>query len=449
MLDLQKAGKISVDFSNYSLSEGFRNLKLSRQITLGYALMLSLIVLISGFSVYSIYNLDKAASNIQGRYETLSSLLSDKDSVRQNRSNFENKMLVDAIEISDKQVKYAYISTFTLIGIAIVFGGILTLMVPRVITRPVSRLFDAAKSVGSGDYSYRIKDSDGSTEISILIQAFNNMLENIERNRAELEEKNRENLNLLESTRKFNELLETRIEEVTGKIREKQEELIKSEKLATIGELATGIAHEIRNPLSGISLALELMKNETPNEEHKQTIYDILKEIDRLERIIKELLQLGRPRNLNVIECDPNEVVERALCLVRLKAEEKGIAIEKRFDCRERFHVDPEQIQQVLINLLINGIEAINGANGTLTVETEDLNGHVEIRVSDTGFGFSDEIKEQIFKPFYSNKEHGTGLGLSISSRIVETHKGKILASSKSGKGSMFTVVIPKTINYS
>ncbi|HEX3036869.1 MAG TPA: ATP-binding protein [Thermodesulfobacteriota bacterium] len=443
MLYSQKTGKISVESFTLNAEEGFLKLNLSKQITLGFALMLFLIVIISGFSVYSVYRLDQAASNIEGRYNTISSLLSREGTKTQRYVSFENEMLLESIKISDEQVKYAYITTLTLVGITLLFGGIITLMAPRVITRPVSRLVNAAKFAASGDYSYRVEDIRGDSEISTLIRAFNNMLESTERNKEELEKKNAENLRLLETTKKFNEVLEARVKEVTREIEEKQEELIKSEKLATIGELATGIAHEIRNPLSGISVALELMKSETEVEEHKETISDILKEIDRLGRIIKELLQLGRHRSLNLIECSPNEIVERALNLVYAKAKEKGIEVEKKLNCKEQFCVDYEQIQQVVINLLINGIEAIDGS-GKLTVETENSDGHVKIKVADTGPGFPEEIKEKIFRPFFSQKEHGTGLGLPISSRIVESHKGRIVVSSEIGKGAMFTVVIPK-----
>lgn len=419
-------------------------MKLSKQITLGYVLMFFLMLLISGSSIYSIYVLDKDASNIKGRYTTLSSLIS---SHKTNTKEFLTEdMLDDAIRIADEQVKYAYITVFTVVGIIIVFGGILTFTVPRVITRPILRLVEVTKKVASGNFSQRVEKLNGSSEISMLTQAFNNMLESIEYHEKELEKKNAENLRFLEETKRFNEILEAKIEEATKEIKEKQDELIKTERLATIGELATGIAHEIRNPLSGITVALELMKNETHNEEHNQTISDILKELGRLERIIKGLLQLGHPRSLNLIECDPNDIIETALSLASLKAKEKGIMVEKKLGCKDRFQVDPEQIQQVLLNLLINGIEAMDGSSGKLTVETEGSNGHVEIKISDTGCGLSEKNKERIFQPFYSTKEHGTGLGLSISRRIVETHKGKILISSEKGKGSTFTVVIPKNL---
>lgn len=413
-------------------------MRLNRQITFGYAVMFFLILIISGLSLYSVYRLDKVTSNIQGRFITLSNLLSNEVSIPKHL-RFEDKMMGEIKEIANQQVKYAYINVFTVGLIALLFGGILTLMVPRVITKPISHLVNATRWVASGDYSYRIKDPDRSAEeISTLIGAFNDMLENVE-----LREE--ENARLLEKTKALNQTLEARVEEATREIKEKQAEIIKSERLAAIGELVAGIVHEIRNPLSGIAVALGLMKNEIRDPEHKQTIADILKEIDRLNRTIKELLQyaqLAYPRKLNLVEGDPNEIVEKALGLMSPKAEEKGIEVEKKLNFTGPFRVDLDQIEQVVMNLIINGIDAISGA-GKLTVETQSANGYVLIKVSDTGYGLSEEAKEKIFRPFYSTKPNGTGLGLPISRGIVDAHKGKILVSSEKDQGSTFTVMIP------
>lgn len=419
-------------------------MNLSKQITLGYALMFLLMLLISGFSVYSIYNLDKAAENIKGRYTTLSKLVSDKEEA--NEGFFANEMLLEAVKISDDQIKYSYITVFTVIGVILVFGIILTFFIPRVITKPIFNLFKAAESVGEGDYSYRVGEVKSSSEINTLAQAFNHMMDNIEINNKELQKKNDEILKLLDTTKRFNEMLETEIEEATREIKEKHKALIKTEKLATIGELATGVAHEIRNPLSGIAIALELMQDETENEEHKQTILEILNEIVRLERIVKGLFQLGHPKSLQLIECQPNDIVERALSLVNMQAKTKGVIIEKELECGNQFYVDHEQIEQVVLNLLINGIDATESF-GTVKVETKNHNGAVEIAVIDTGCGFSDNEADKIIQPFYSTKERGTGLGLAISSRIVEAHKGKMHITSTEGSGSSFVIEIPNNLS--
>jgi two-component system NtrC family sensor kinase len=406
--------------------------------------MFLLMLLISGFSVYSIYNLDKAAENIKGRHTTLSKLISDKKEA--NKGFFANEMLLESVKISDEQIKYSYITVFTVIGVILVFGIILTFFIPRVITKPIFNLFKAAESVAGGDYSYRVDGVKSSGEINTLVQAFNHMIDNIEISNRELQKKNDEILKLLETTKRFNGVLETEIEEATREIKEKHKALIKTEKLATIGELATGVAHEVRNPLSGIAIALELMQAETENEEHKQTISEILNEIVRLERIVKGLFQLGHPKSLQLIECEPNDIVERALSLVNMRAKSKGVTIEKQLGCGNQFNVDHEQIEQVILNLLINGIDA-TGSFGTVKVETKNCNGTVEIAVSDTGCGFSENDVDKILQPFYSTKERGTGLGLAISNRIVEAHGGKMNISSKKGSGSRFVVEIPNNLN--
>lgn len=419
-------------------------MNLSKQITLGYALMFFFMLLISGLSIYSIYNLDKTASNIRGRYNTLSKLLSEKEEGKQGI--FANEMLLEAIRISDNQIKYSYVMILTVVGVTMLFGIVLTIFIPRMITKPIQSLFNAAESVAGGDYSVRLKDVKTSSEITTLVRAFNNMIDNIEKKSGELQKKNEEIMKLLETTRRFNELLEYEIAQATREVEEKHWELMKAEKLAAIGELATGVAHEVRNPLSGIGLALELMKDETENEEHKQTIRDILNEISRLERIVKGLFQLGHPKSIQLIECTPNDIVERALNLVSMKAKEKGITIKKDLACAGSFYVDHEQIEQVILNLLINGIEA-TGGSGEVRVETRSNNGSVEISVSDTGCGVPDEEMDKILQPFYSTKERGTGLGLAISSRIVEAHKGKLHITSRVGEGSTFVVEIPSDLN--
>lgn len=419
-------------------------MNLSKQITLGYALMFVFMLLISGLSIYSIYNLDKTASNIRGRYNTLSKILSEKEEGKQGI--FANEMLLEAIRISDKQIKYSYVMIFTVVGFTLLFGIVLTIFIPRMITKPVMTLFNAAESVAAGDYSVRLKDVKTSSEIATLVRAFNNMIDNIDRKNRELQMKNEEIMKLLETTRRFNELLESEIAQATREIEEKHWELMKSEKLAAIGELATGVAHEVRNPLSGIGLALELMRDETENEEHRQTITDILHEISRLERIVKGLFQLGHPRSLQLIECTPNDIVERALNLVTMKAREKGVTIKKDLVCTNNFYVDLEQIEQVVLNLLINGLDA-TGRSGEVKVETRSNYGFIEIAVSDTGCGVPDEEMERILQPFYSTKEAGTGLGLAISSRIVEAHRGKLHITSRVGAGSTFVIEIPNDLN--
>jgi two-component system NtrC family sensor kinase len=416
-------------------------LKLSKQITLGYALMFFVIILISGFSIHSIYRLDKAASNLEGRYTTLYKLISKSSNKELTSENekFGSEMIDQALSLIDQQVKRSYTNIFLVVGIALLFSGAIAVLFPKKITKPILRLVNATKSVGSGEYSYRVENLGGSNEIDELISSFNKMLQNIQVT-------HEDNVRLLEQTKRFNEVLEEKIEEATKDIKEMQNELIKTERLATIGEVAAKIAHEIKNPLSGISIALELMKNKTPDDEQRQKVSEILSEVARLDRIIKDMLQIAKPPELYLRNISPNEIVEKAIALVSPKADERRIKIDKNLNCRDSFYLDAEKIEQVIINLLLNGIDSINGTGGKIIVETEILKNELYIKVSDSGCGFPEVEIEKLFQPFYSTKRTGTGLGLAISKRIIESHRGRIIVSSEVGKGSIFTLVIPDNL---
>lgn len=403
--------------------------------------MFFVILLISGFSIHSIYWLDEAASNLEGRYTTLHKLISKSSNKELTSENekFGSEMIDQALTLIDQQVKRSYTNIFLVVGIALLFSGAIAVLFPIKITRPMLRLVNATKSVGSGDYSYRVENLGGSNEIAELISSFNKMLKNIQIT-------HEANVKLLERTKRFNEVLEEKIEEATKDIKEMQNELIKSERLATIGEVAAKIAHEIKNPLSGISIALELMKNKTPDDDQRQKVAEILSEVSRLDRIIKDMLHIAKPLELYLRTISPNEIVEKAIALVSPKADERRIKIDKNLNCGDSFCLDPEKIEQVLINLLLNGIDSINGTGGKITVETETLKNELYIKVSDSGCGFPEVEIEKLFQPFYSTKRTGTGLGLAISKRIVESHSGRIIVSSEVGKGSIFTLVIPNNL---
>jgi two-component system NtrC family sensor kinase len=403
--------------------------------------MFFVILLISGFSIHSIYRLDKAASNLEGRYTTLYKLISKSSNKELTSENekFGSEMIDQALTLINQQVKHSYTNIFLVIGIALLFSGAIVVLFPKKITKPILRLVNATKSVGSGEYSYRVESLGGSNEIDELISSFNKMLQNIQVT-------HEDNVKLLEQTKRFNEVLEEKIEEATKDIKEMQNELIKTERLATIGEVAAKIAHEIKNPLSGISIALELMKNKTPDDDQRQKVSEILSEVARLDRIIKDMLQIAKPPELYLRTTSPNEIVEKAIALVSTKADERRIKIDKDLSCGDSFCLDPEKIEQVLLNLLLNGIDSIDGTGGNITVQTEILKNELHIKVSDSGCGIREVEIEKLFQPFYSTKRNGTGLGLAISKRIIESHRGRIIVKSEIGKGSVFTLVIPDNL---
>ncbi|MCI0482198.1 MAG: HAMP domain-containing protein, partial [Candidatus Dadabacteria bacterium] len=306
-------------------------MKLSKQIRLGFGLMLILMIIIGGLFIYNVYRLNDAASNIEGRYSTLYKLFSNPDNKIEPDPGFGKEIVDRAVALVDEQLKYNYTYLMIIVGVSILFAGIITVLFPAKITRPIERLINATKTVKKGDYSYRIKSVGEVDEISILAGSFNEMLQNIE-------DTHRSNLGLLEQTKRFNETLKERVDEATSAIRDQQNELIKAERLATIGEFAARIAHEIKNPLSGITVALEVMRSKSEDDDQQQSISEVLKEVRRLDRILKDLLQLSIPKEMDYRRADPNDIVERSILVVSTIADEKGVKVETDLNCTKEFN---------------------------------------------------------------------------------------------------------------
>jgi len=277
-----------------------------------------------------------------------------------------------------------------------------------------------------------------------MLQSIEDEYNEIEDQNILLEEKNDINKKLLERTEKFNDALEEKIEEVKHDLVNKQKELIEAERMAAIGEMATTIAHEVRNPLSGIAVAMENLKKRVTTDEKLEMINEIISEISRLDRIIIELFQLAKPRDIKLVEGDPNELVEKVIELAKPQIRSKSITLEKNLALPTRtILLDFEQIHQVLVNLLLNAINAITDNDGRITITTKYENNNLIFEISDTGQGIEKKHLQKIFEPFFSTKEEGSGLGLAISLRIIQAHNGTITVKSNHNKGSVFTVTLP------
>jgi two-component system, NtrC family, sensor histidine kinase HydH len=234
-------------------------------------------------------------------------------------------------------------------------------------------------------------------------------------------------------------------EDVTRSIR-MEAEMARIRRLADIGQLAAKMAHEVRNPLSSIKGAAQLMRNEyedvTPLREFLDIIVD---EVNSLSRTTSDLLDFARPMRLDVRTSNVNELTERTLRL--LSGDLRGHGIVTEFQPQPDLPAilaDPKQLEQVMRNLILNAAQAMpNG--GTLCVTTQDSGDSrtVILRFSDTGVGIAPEQLEAIFQPFYTTKTKGSGLGLCIVQKIVENHGGTVDVSSSPGEGSCFTVTLP------
>ena len=224
----------------------------------------------------------------------------------------------------------------------------------------------------------------------------------------------------------------------------KDKQIMQAEKMAAIGELAAGIAHEIRNPLGIISGSAETVrKHENQKIREEMTGY-ILEESTRINRLISTFLDFARPKEPKLVKCDLREVLEKTLLLLSPQAKTQGVEIRKEISQGPfQASVDPDQMRQAFTNLGINALEAMP-EGGILKINVlENAQNKVSIRFIDTGNGIPEEAQSKIFDPFFTTKEGGTGLGLSIAHQIVTQHGGNLGVEGGEGKGSIFTIILP------
>ncbi len=224
-----------------------------------------------------------------------------------------------------------------------------------------------------------------------------------------------------------------------------QEAMARKEKLLALGHLAAGVAHEIRNPLSSIKgLAKYFAERTPPGGEAQELALVMAKEADRLNRVVSELLELVRPAHLNYQPVDINALIHHSLQLVSQDAQSRGIALQ--FTPRPELtsiKADPDRLNQVLLNLYLNAMQAI-GRGGVIHVSASEADRQrVKIVVKDSGKGMSDEELQAIFTPYFTTKADGTGLGLAVVQNIIEQHGGTIRAESQPGAGAIFTLWLP------
>jgi signal transduction histidine kinase len=223
-----------------------------------------------------------------------------------------------------------------------------------------------------------------------------------------------------------------------------REQLVRNERLAAVGELAATVAHEVRNPLAGISSAIQMIADGIPRTDRLQpVITEVQAQIRRLEATVRDLLIFGRPQNPQLQQVDLVDVVEEACRLMR--ADHGAVRIEFAADGPIAVRVDPHYLQQVLLNLLQNAIHAMPHG-GTARVSACRNGAAVEVSVTDEGSGIDPRNLQKIFQPFFSTKARGTGLGLPISRKLVEAHGGTIEIQSTPGAGTTATVRLPQEV---
>ncbi len=291
--------------------------------------------------------------------------------------------------------------------ICIALAGVIAFPVARLITLPLSELMEANRHLANGEMTVRVQPY-GHGELAMLGESFNKMAETL--NRA-------------------------------------QKELLHKERLASMGQLAAGVAHEINNPLGTILLFSDMMYKETPEgDPRRDDLKMIINEATRCKRIVADLLNFTRQQEVLAQDTDVNALLGQAVGKVHNQPNFEKVEIFYQFSSDlPVIQADPAQLEQVFINLLNNAAEAMeNGGTVTLTTRQVD-NQWVEIQVTDTGRGISEENLGKLFTPFFTTKQFGkgTGLGLSIIYGIIKMHQGQIHVQSKVDQGTTFTVTLP------
>jgi signal transduction histidine kinase len=244
--------------------------------------------------------------------------------------------------------------------------------------------------------------------------------------------------------RSFNHMVQKLCESREEVERLHRAQMSRVERLATLGELATGLAHEIRNPLAGIAGVIEIVGRDLPiTSPAHAVVKDVRLEIAQINHILTDLLHMARPHLPEVCQSDLNITVEHAVVLACQQVLSEPIRIELKKDPHlPTVEHDSGQIHQVVLNLLLNAVQAIDGA-GAIRVEISLLKGDAAITVVDTGRGIAPEHLPNVFRPFYTTKGNGTGLGLALARQIAEEHHGRIEVTSEVGKGTRFLLVLP------
>jgi signal transduction histidine kinase len=222
-----------------------------------------------------------------------------------------------------------------------------------------------------------------------------------------------------------------------------QNEIIQAQKLAAIGEMAASVGHEIKNPLAGISGAIEILKDTLEEEDsRRQVMDDILTEVQRLDNTVRDLLAFSRPWNPDTQLCNPQEIVERVSASYREQEDLTHLKFVFDGDCNTTVRIDPWLFEKVLWNLLDNASDAMSG-KGEIRFAFEATPGFLTLTVRDSGHGVPAEHQEDVFRPFFTTKNRGTGLGLAICKKIMDAHGGTISLFSIPQKGTRVSVQFP------
>lgn len=349
---------------------------------------------------------------------------------------------VAANRVSMSLLLYLY-GAFSIAGLSLLYLGYR--LHSRNVVIPIKQLAAASERVAEGNLNERVC-SDSETEIGVLCKSFNGMVERLQSHEKEL--------------RSFNLDLEEKVKARTCELEAAHADLLRFEKMAMLGQIATSVNHEVRTPLNALSMNVQLIRrmleqssagisNErrTRQNEIMDRIALIDQEVSRISDMLEEFVRYARFSPPVMVEVDLNKVVGYVADMVNERAQQSGVALKLSLaDPAPKVQADENKLIQALVNLCTNAFHAMP-EGGVLDLATEVGDDAVEIFVADTGSGIPEEDQGKIFQPFFTNKATGLGFGLSIVQRIVEGHGGRISCRSRIGEGTVFTIHLPLNPN--
>ncbi|MDW7772973.1 MAG: ATP-binding protein [Desulfobulbaceae bacterium] len=354
------------------------------------------------------------------RIQRLQSLAADIGDSIINKSQWMAKSANEALRQKTTSAMQKVSSSKRILAITLVFAVFVVILISlyliNSITKPVAELLNATRTIKTGNLQFRIEEQL-KDEFRELASSFN---------------------------------------EMAVSLQEQYQKLQQTERLAVVGELAAGMAHEIKNPLAGIKVSIEVLSQELELEQEDREIFlGVINEVDRINSLLNSLLSYARPPKPASVSFDVHEVLESTIKSAQYSLKTTSYETEqkrKKIDFVKDFSpdvpdivADPSQLKQVFLNLILNAIDAIP-ERGTITVQTRKFpNETVEISISDNGKGMDSQIIDKIFNPFFTTKSNGTGLGLAVSKRLVEQHNGGSIsvANNPYGMGVTFTITLP------
>ncbi len=313
-------------------------------------------------------------------------------------------------EVTLKNISSMKALIFILIVMGPIFAIILAIVIMRGLARPLNALLQATKKLKSGELGFRVRGLSG--EFGEMAAAFN---------------------------------------EMAAALQQQMHHMQRAEQMTVVGEMAAGLVHEIKNPLSGIKGAMQLFQ-EAANitEEEHSILSQAIHEVQRVEVLLKNVLDFAKPPRPQLIAANINDILEAtintSIPYVSLAPDSpKAVRFEKRFEPQlPMLMVDPLIMQQVFLNLLMNSVQAMpSGGTVTATTFENAAAGEIHIEIADMGMGISDEIMGKIFQPFFTTKNKGTGLGLAISKQFIEMHGGTLSVAKDPAGGAIFRIILP------